>query len=41
MTTREGANQASLVITRAILAAARPDQIARLLNDIFRTPEQG
>lgn len=34
-------SQATLVITRAILASARPDQIAGLLADIFQTPEQG
>lgn len=34
-------SQVTLVITRAILASARPDQIAGLLADIFQTPEQG
>ena len=38
---RDCASQASLVIARAVLASARPDQIERLLTDIFNTPEQG
>ncbi len=41
MTMPEPASQASLVITRAIIASARPDQIERLMNDILRTPEKG
>lgn len=33
--------QADLLVIRAILAAATREQIARLMNDIFETPEQG
>ena len=41
MTRHDGMTQASLLITQAILATARPDQILRLMNDIFDSPEQG
>ncbi|MEM7733997.1 MAG: hypothetical protein AAF280_14615 [Pseudomonadota bacterium] len=41
MTMPDAPTQSSLVIVRAILASARPDQITRLMNDILNGPEQG